>query len=94
MIITNKLIEAKNLLTPETWRTGIKAFQPGYYCAGTAIAKVANLDVPLEDTLREFFISVNGCRGNFIPLWNDERTLEQVLEGFDAAINYAGILGI
>jgi hypothetical protein len=96
MLITNKLIEAKNLLTPTTWSNSTSEIisNSKKLCAGIALGRVSLLNVELEDKVRELFISVNCRKDQTIVDWNDTSTYEQVQTGFDSAIEYAGILGI
>jgi len=89
---------AKAKLTPETWRQHCPSQPRRDYCAGEAIA-YAIIDLPnrafdavdYTADAAYLFRRANGIEGGGIMQWNDQlgRTLEQVHEAFDKAIDLA-----
>lgn len=89
--IATTLMQARALLTPETWVQGMGVFSGGgRYCVMTALGKASGTATghyPLFISSRNFFYTATGIKSG--SEWNDTHTYAEVMEGFDKAIALA-----
>ncbi len=93
MTTTEILIAAKALLTPERWGQDDLVNIPVVFmpadklCAGLALQEIVDIHTEAFKTTRQVFYQANHI--NSFATWNDSHTYQEVLEGFDKAIQLA-----
>ena len=88
-----KCFEKAKLLMPskDKWRHETQGPSSFHYCTETALSSFTVTSIynfQLRRKLIKIFTEVNSIYSCNLAQWNDSHTYEEVIEGFDKAINY------